>query len=539
MPLQPLDLGYKREVRNAQSQVSEPSAFGAPLGGLNYTIPYQVEDAPPAASLLRNLIPRLSGVRLRPGYIQWTPAHGEPIKTIMPHATTAGASKLFTATIDGIYDSTTRYADAEALRTPVPATAGSGDWSYVSTSGLAGSTLAAVSPGPGFFTFDDANGWVNHPEGTQAGEIDGADPATFSFVSTWKNRLAFVEQNGSRLLFLDISASGGTVIPLEVGPMLKHGGHVEGFANWTLDGGTGIDDHLVIFGSEGDVIVYKGTDPTAADTIGLVGVWFAGQPPAGSRWWTQFGGGMALLTDRGLVPLAKLVAGGYSAEVDSLTATIDPALLPILKTSRGNAFWNVEEFPGGQLLMVTAPQTAQPFQYAMTTDARAFCSFDYPAAVMTPDHDFLWFSGATDGVLWQGFSGETDGVTLADVPGKDLEGELQTLFSPMGSAIQRKRFIQGRLFFIAGSRPATQAKINTDFSVAPVSGSPSFSPDDRALWDSALWDQAFWSQERENYIATVGFIGEGFYGALRMVMRGRPDDAFIGWHCISEKGGIL
>lgn len=47
---------------------------------------------------------------------------------------------------------------------------------------------------------------------------------------------------------------------------------------WTLDSGEGLDDYLVVTTSEGQVGVFRGTDPTSVATWGLVGVWNLGEP---------------------------------------------------------------------------------------------------------------------------------------------------------------------------------------------------------------------------------------------------------------------
>ena len=68
---------------------------------------------------------------------------------------------------------------------------------------------------------------------------------------------------------------GGAAQVLDLSSIAKYGGHLVDLDTWTIDAGYGVDDNLVFITSNGEVIVYRGTDPSSAATWALAGVSFA------------------------------------------------------------------------------------------------------------------------------------------------------------------------------------------------------------------------------------------------------------------------
>ena len=82
------------------------------------------------------------------------------------------------------------------------------------------------------------------------------------------------------------------------------GGYLVAAGTWTIDAGYGVDDNLVFITSNGEVIVYSGTDPSDITKFALVGVWRIGKP-VGKRCLMKYGGDMIILTYNGLYPLDR------------------------------------------------------------------------------------------------------------------------------------------------------------------------------------------------------------------------------------------
>jgi hypothetical protein len=124
------------------------------------------------------------------------------------------------------------------------------------------------------------------------------------------------------------------------------------------------------------------------------------------------------------------------------------------------------------------------------------------------------------------------------VPGKEIEGEIQTAFQTHGEAVRLKRFIQVYTQFIGSSAPSVLVQMNTDWSFQQISGSPSYTNKGTATWDNAKWDKAQWAGGLNHYAAWSGVQGLGYYGSLRLRIRGAPGTVFASWTSLVEPGGI-
>jgi hypothetical protein len=85
---------------------------------------------------------------------------------------------------------------------------------------------------------------------------------------------------------------------------MSKGGFLMAMATWTVDGGQGPDDLAAFITSKGQVILYKGTDPTNANAWAMVGV-FDLPPPIGRRCFMRFGADVILITSQGALPLSQ------------------------------------------------------------------------------------------------------------------------------------------------------------------------------------------------------------------------------------------
>jgi hypothetical protein len=105
-------------------------------------------------------------------------------------------------------------------------------------------------------------------------------PAGTQGVQVHRNRLWFYgtvdatnAPKGLSAWYLPTGAIAGAVVEFNVGPFASKGGRIVAMRTWTQDGGLGgLDDLAVFYTDRGQAIVYQGTDPSAASTWSLVGV---------------------------------------------------------------------------------------------------------------------------------------------------------------------------------------------------------------------------------------------------------------------------
>lgn len=535
MPLIPLKPS-KTPAKSAAAQTSQLANTPPPTGGLNLRDPIS-EMSPLDAIVLDNLIPRQQGVELRKGWAVFVDAEEgitEYKSTFSYNAANPNDSKLFAAANGAIYDVT------DGTSTVAEAATGSTSdlwWTiqYATTSGV---YLLAVSPGAGYWTYDTANGWVDRTA------LTVGLPTNVRTVGVWKQRIWFTCEEDTDVYYMrDVNHIQGHADAFPMGAVLRNGGSVSALMNWTIDAGFSVDDFLIVVGTEGDIGVWEGTDPTAADTFKLKGVWYIGPVPRYGVYFTPFGGDVMILSQQGLIPMSKLVSGQYNeAILNNLPASkVQPALAPLIDALQDAEAWNVFLVPRESVLVIQVPPTPQGVyqQFAMNTITGAWCTFSNMNMVSTAMLGGQLYFSDNQGRICKGLFGNYDAVTAEDPNGSAIEGDVQGPFNSFGTPAQLKKFQMVRPIFLAETAPSVLLQLNTQYAVNNVAGSPNFSGYNVGTWDGSNWNEAYFAGIINTYQAWVGVFGLGYYGSVRMKVRGLAGTVFTSMHVMSELGGIM
>ena len=316
----------------AKPPTGKIASLTIPYKGLNAKAPLSVME-PGFALSLSNLFCEPGGLRSRKGYTEL--AKNIPgsvaIPTILSYFPKDAATASVYAAKDGkLYDVT---GGGSGPWTEESGVVGATDWwTGINFQNIAGSFLCACNAGGGYVIFNGTT-WTTPVAGTDPGEIDGVDPADLVFIMEFKKRIWFIEKDSTNAWFLPTGQITGTASQFDFGEQFKHGGKLVAIVNWTIDGGEGLDDYLVAVSSEGDVVVYKGTDPTDAATFEKRGSWYVGTLPSGHRQVTQNGGDVYILSQSGLVPLSRLLEGSkFSLQADQrISEYIDPLITELMR----------------------------------------------------------------------------------------------------------------------------------------------------------------------------------------------------------------
>jgi hypothetical protein len=525
---------FKVARRSAAARTARLSNVPAPVGGLNLRDPIIGMPATDAM-VLDNMIPRLQGVELRKGWQYITSAVGAgaaPVKSVFGYtAPNPADNKIFCAAGGNIYDITTG--------TPSTAVSATGSttniWSTVMFSTGADTFLLAVSPGAGYYTYSAATGWVLRT-------LTGTAPPSPNGVAVFKQRVMFTSVNDPNVYYLNnVNAITGNSSAFNMGAQLRHGGGAQALVNWTLDAGAGIDDHLAVIGSQGDVLIWSGTDPGNANSFFLKGVWYVGPVPQYGRFYSSIGGDVLILSELGITPLSRLVNGQFSEGSVGPSDKVQNVLGPLVTSLRTTEQWGVQSVPSEEILLIKLPkQTDEGFvQYAMNISTGAWCTFsDMPMNAINTINGILYF-GLENGQVARAFFNTKDGIAVNGTGGDIIEGDVQTAFTDFGSPGNLKKFGMARPIFTAPAQPQVKLRVNTQFSTASVEGSPSFIPQNTALWNTATWNAAVWVGTSNTYQAFVGSAAMGYYGSVRMKVRGAPGTIFLSTHMLTENGGMM
>ena len=534
-------------LRSAQTLNVQKITSTAPVNGLISQRPLAAMT-PQDALQLRNFWVKPYGLELRPGYRIHQNNLNDPVNTMMAYeAKVPGDNKLFAVTFQGITDVTARQDNPGVPARDV--TFGSqipgitDQWSWIMFSTGDENYLCAVNQTNGYFTYSTSTGWVNHPAGVAAGEIDGADPLLFDYIMSWKQRLWFVNASSNKAYYLPVSQLAGTVQEFDFGNYIRQGGTIQQLVSWTRDGGDGLDDFLVVIGSQGDVVIYQGTDPANADTFAMVGIWDVGRVPEGRRIAMKSGGDVQILCETGILPLSELFTGmlrGVASE-ESMGYNIQTILARKVSSNLDDAQWELHYYPQEEQVMIKEPVTINE------TSARIWSASVHNHAwsqlIGLPVQTLVVFESTMygsdqDGNVYELFIGDSDDVGFDGLPNLDLVGQIQTGFTNYDSPdLKRCQLVEP--VFVGESAPGVQVQMKTEFDFAVLPGSPQFfAPDDGAMWDVDFWDQAYWSGQ-STYQAWAGAGCLGRYLSLFLSVRGPARLVFTHWTLSFEIGGMM
>jgi hypothetical protein len=451
---------------------------------------------------------------------------------------------MFGITYEGIYDITSRMDNAVKPTPDVTFGTQTSDitdtWSWIPFSNLGENFVCVVGEFNGYYTYDATGGWISRNAGMSGPA--GFDPLDMDYITTWKRRLWFVPSESTKAYYLPVNEVVGVVKEFDFGPYMRQGGHVKQLVSWTRDGGDGIDDFLVVLGSQGDVIVYQGTDPDNADTFAMVGIWDLGSLPEGRRVAVKSGGDVKVLCEVGIIDLSVMFSGAVNlASKDSLGYPVQPVLSGVVNHTIGAEQWEVHYFSQEELFIVKEPITnllSNPQMWAANVHSRGWGNLnDLPQQTLGMFQDNLYGSDNL-GNVYQLLIGDVDNLDFEGDSG-EITGRLQTGFHNFGLS-SLKKFHMVQPTFQGSVAPAVQILMYTEFNFDTIPGSPGFgAPVEGSQWDIDKWDVAVWAGGDGTFQAWAGVEGIGFFGSLAMNVRGVGGLLFTHWSLAFEEGGLV
>lgn len=449
----------------------------APVGGLNDR--QGIADMPPSeAVIMDNWWPYPSYLAVRKGSANHVTGLPATVETLVEYLPITGGSTLFAAAGTAIYNVTTAGAVGAAVQTGLS----NARWENAQITTPGGSFLYLVNG------VDKPRLW----DGTTWKSIDGASTPAITGVTTtllahaqlFKNRLFFVEKNSMRVWYLPVNSIGGAAAQLDLGSVFRLGGFIQAAYTWTIDAGSGSDDHLVVLSSNGEVAVYSGADPSSATDWRLIGVFTLGRP-LGRRCAVKFGGDLAINCMEGVFPLGK---GLLSASVDRRVALTDKIQnsVSMAANSYGNNYgWQLCQYPDNNMLILNVPAgNGVNYQYAQNTITGAWTKFSgWNASV--------WLNAAT-GLYY----GDANSVKKAWTGNLDVSNPIQSdilpAFSYFGNKARNKYFTMVRPYIQSTGNPSIVYGLNTDFNPSEPQGSLTYSPPTGMVWGSMAWGSMVW-----------------------------------------------
>lgn len=511
-------------VGRQASSISISKSIPPPTGG--WDTRSNIADMPVKnAVIMDNWFPDSDRITPRRGSSSYATGMTADINTLMVYEPQNGTRKFYAACDDKIFDITSAGA--------VGAAAVSGQtndkWQHV-LMGTSGGHFLFACNGADTPQVYDGSSWATTT-------LTGPTVASLIWCNLHQRRLWVGETNSLVAYYGGTNAITGAFTSFPLYGIAKKGGYLMGMVTWTRDAGDGPDDVAVFVTSEGEAIVYSGTDPADAATWTLQGVFAIGKP-IGRRFFIKAGGDAILITQDGFVSLSAILMTDRSqSEKAEISAQINKAVNTAVRSSGTVYGWQPILYPKGSMLVVNVPVDAiSSHQYVFNTLTRAPCRFTgMNANCWAVFNEELYFGGK-DGKVYKADTGTSDSGTA-------IVTDVLPAFNYLGTPGQVKAFKLAEAIFQSDSQVTAAFDLNVDFSQISSAALSSTISSGAGLWDDALWDdavEAIWGGAEDIYRAWKSVRGIGRSASLRIrtsSTESRP--SLLAINLVFQPGGYL
>ena len=518
-----------KQPRNSRRKLSGQVSLTSPVGGLNSRD--SIADMKPEDAIqLDNWFPGTSDIRVRRGYSSHATGLGAQVQSLMAYNKSDGTQKLYAAAGTSIFNVTNAGAVGSAEVTSLS----NAIWHHVNYMDSSGTNWLCCFNGTDQPRYHNGSAWVT----ITASSTPAITNVTTSLLDkpfTHKRRLWAVEKNSLSCWYLPADGVGGGAAEINLNGIVKRGGKIIKAGSWTIDAGEGLDDYWVAITSEGEVVVFEGTDPSAAATFSLVGVWHVGEP-IGDRPMVKYGGDLLILTKQGVYPMSKALSSSEVAPNVAMTDKIQSDINSAATSFSGNFGWELFLFPKAEMLILNIPEKvgSDQIQYAMNTLTGAWGKFTNIEA-----NCWELFGGdayfGSNGKVFKFWSQDKDDTS-------NINAEAKQAFSYFGSRGLIKHFKMIRPILLSDGNPSFSAALNVDYEDVPVNASLTFSPITGGVWDAARWDAGLWGGDLAVIRDWQTLVAVGTAAALRLQSQSGGTTNELRWEAtdfLYEVGDVL
>lgn len=519
----------RRAIRTKvpRDQVVEVFSSPAPIGGWNARD--ALANMPPVdAVLLKNWFPSTSDVVLRGGDESYATGITGVVETLAVYNKLDGENKMFAATSTDVYDvSGPGAASAQSV------TITNGQCESLTFGDGTNNWLIMVN-GSDKPLYYNGSSWVSVDSGTSPALSGISDTRDLIHVNQFKGRLIFLEKHSLSFWYLPSFYAGGELREFDLSALCRRGGYIMWCATWTFDAGDGPDDSLVFMTSEGEVIVYRGTDPSSSEAWVISGVYYIGKP-LGRHSYVKYGGDLIAIVQDGAFPLSSALQSATVDQRVALTDKINNAFKEASAQYGENFGWQAVLYPTEAALLFNIPVEpgGEHKQYVMNTITKSWCEFDSWNGECFAEYNKALYYGY-DGGVKKAWTGRNDS-------GSDIVAYGKTAFNYFGNTSQQKRFNFFRPLLRVNGSITYYTGLDIDFTDNAITNISTYTAPASGLWDSGLWDTAKWSgslQVVRQWTSPSNNVGYSASGGIRV----ESSSYYVRWvSCdyVYERGGVL
>lgn len=492
-----------RGARASKGQIgqatSQTESVPSPVGGLD-AISNIAAMPPTNALILDNWFPQTTYCQLRNGWQSQSTGLPAWVETLLGYTSASGAQKLFGFSGTEVYDCTTIGAVGSAAVTGLT----NARWEWVNF-GIPGGDFVYAANGVDKPLLYNGSTWVKI-DGSSTPAITGVTTTLLRNPAVWKNRVWFVQNNSTVAWYLPVQSNGGTAKSFDIATQITRGGYISVIMTFSLASANAFDDYIGFLTSEGELIVYQGTDPDTAGDFLMIGRYNCGRP-IGRRCWFKYGADAVIICTDGLVSVTKLISVGIQQPEDAVSYKIQRLINDDVLMYKGNFGWQGVVYPLGNKVFLNVPQNenARQHQWVMNTINQSWCSY----GLLNSPWNAATFCVLGDNLYWGG----NTIVALADVGQNDggslIVGTMQPAYSYVGTDRQ-KFFKQVRPLMQTTGNIIPALSLNVDFQTILPTGTPTFSGGSGSPWNTSPWNISPWTvgatiQKDWQTIGGIGF----------------------------------
>jgi len=548
--------GRRAPVPQQAMQRLQPTLLPAPTRGICLH-ENEAFMQPGGAIVQDNWVSTMRGVKLRGGYIRHCDLHAldEPVPPVpsplrLPvissfeynsgnnqHMFAAQQTKLFDVTFGG----------------PILVKAGqtSGNYAASQLANASGDYLIAVNDaGDAPLRYNGA-AWETLDAGEITGPLGSTVEAGGNLVYVWKyrNRLFFIEGGSMNVWYLPLNAVQGALSLVPLSGAATKGGRLLFGTTWSLDAGDGVDDKMVVATTEGELLVFTGSNPADPANWRQEGR-FEISAPLGMNAHHPTGGDLLIATVDGLVPVSGAITKDkIQLELAAISRPIKPMWRAEVMEKREHP-WTMEKWDEYGGMFVTWPYGVAGKRLCavinLATGAWArFVGWDATCWIKLRGE--LYFGTQSGIVMAADRTGYDDG-NHAKIP---YVATLVGGWGALRSQPATTTWLQARASFSATGREPFKPQLSaaTDFVLKlPPPPQAGADPGLQEVWDQGLWDDARWDQPTAvaaPAVRSTGWVSIGKSGFVHapivqvtVAQQVKPSVELIAIAATFEPGGI-
>ena len=313
--------------------------------------------------------------------------------------------------------------------------------------------------------------------------ITGISPLDIISGTPYNERLFFLKSLQKSFYYLPVGQVGGALVEFPVGRYLARGGYLMAISTVSIDGGDGLDDYLIVASSEGEVLLYQGTDPSDSTRWRMRGSYFVGKP-LNKHAFQPYGTETMYLCEAGLFSMPNALQQVSTGRALAVTDKVEPALSAFLNLYGPGNRWRVAYNPKIPCLLVNIPVSGG-YQFVQQARGGRWSSFTgWPINDMIYAGGAFYFAGPAG--VYRAFDGSQD---------------LTVPITCRAMTAPRAYAGGGSLTEITGLRPRFLYASPFTYGVGVVEELQELVPDfiygvasvNALIWNQGNWNQSVWA----------------------------------------------